>query len=218
MSRSTSTKRIVNAGLPLLIAPVLRAVGATWRIDLRDHAGLTNPQLTVPPLIWVLWHNRLLVVPILYQRYFRHRKGAALISQSKDGEILAECIERFGGEAVRGSSSRGGSAALATLRRKMSDGYDIYITPDGPRGPRYSMSAGAVWLAQSSAVEILPLAAEPSSCWRLGRWDGFIIPRPFARIEVTLGPLHTCHGVEAGRLDAQREILRDLMLQATKTR
>jgi lysophospholipid acyltransferase (LPLAT)-like uncharacterized protein len=218
MSRSTPAKRIVNTALPRLIAPVLRAVGATWSIDLKDHANLTNPAVEVPPLIWVLWHNRLLIVPILYQRYFRHRKGAALISQSKDGEILAGCIERFGGETVRGSTSRGGSAAAATLRRKMSDGYDIYITPDGPRGPRYSMSAGAVWLAQSAEVEILPLAAEASRCWRLGRWDGFIIPKPFAKIEVTLGPLHKCHGEGAADLDAERESLRHLMLQGTKTR
>ena len=167
-------------------------------------------------MIWVLWHNRLLIVPILYERFFRDRKGAALISHSKDGALLAGCIERFGGEAVRGSSSRGGSSALSILRRKLEDGYDIYITPDGPRGPRYTMGPGAVWLARSSGASILPLNVEYSSFWRLGRWDGFVIPKPFARIDVTLQKLYTCN--DAGAAGNEQERLHELLMSGTTLR
>jgi lysophospholipid acyltransferase (LPLAT)-like uncharacterized protein len=167
----------------------------------------------------MLWHNRLIVIPVLYQRLFRHRKGAALISRSKDGELLASCIQRFGGEAVRGSSSRGGSSALAQLNRMISEGYDIYITPDGPRGPRYSLSPGAVWLAQSSGTAIMRVSIEYSSFWRLGRWDGFVIPKPFATIDVTLHPLYTVQeDQDSGGLDAECERLRELMLAGTMLR
>src|SRR5207245_1352991 len=117
----------------------------TWRLRVTDEAGLLNAAGTaaLPPLVWVFWHNRLLVIPVLYGRFFRKRRSAVLISRSRDGGILAGCIERFGGEPVRGSSSRGGAAAMRELQRRMEEGCDAYITPDGPKGPRYSMSAGA---------------------------------------------------------------------------
>src|SRR5579862_6606460 len=91
--------------LSRLAVLVVRAVSRTWKIRVADLSGL-GPASGLPPVIWVLWHNRLLVVPVLHERFFRHRKGAALISKSRDGALLARCIQLFGGEAVRGSSSR----------------------------------------------------------------------------------------------------------------
>lgn len=187
----------------------------TWRLKLNDLAGLTTAHPET--VIWVLWHNRLLVVPILYRRFFSHRKGAALISRSKDGKVLADCIERFGGLAVRGSSSRGGATALAELKRLLADGTDAYITPDGPRGPRYNMGNGAVWLAQSSGTSIVPLHMECSSCWRLGRWDGFIIPKPFARVTVTLQPFYKVQETSTPEeFEAELVRLRAKMMEGTE--
>ncbi len=206
--------------LPTLIATSLRVLGWTWRIRLDDKAGLTAvSDKPLPPVIWMLWHNRLMVIPVLYQRLFRHRKGAALISRSKDGELLANCIRRFGGEAVRGSSSRGGASALGQLRKMIEDGYDIYITPDGPRGPRYNLSPGAIWLSQSSGTPIMRVSIEYSSFWRLGRWDGFVIPKPFARIDVTLHPLYVVRDeAVSGGMEAECAHLRELMMDGTTLR
>lgn len=207
----------ITSLLPGLIAPLLRTLAWTWRFEVDDRAGLTatdSPEQ--PPVIWVLWHNRLIVIPILYERLLRHRKGAALISRSKDGGLLANCIKRFGGETVRGSSSRGGSSALAALKRKLSDGYDVYITPDGPRGPRYELSPGAIWLAQASGARILRVDAESSAVWRLGRWDGFMIPKPFAKVRVTLNPLHSVLSTTGTEeFEAERMRLQDLMMAGT---
>ena len=201
--------------LSFLIAVIVRAVAWTWRVRLDDLSGVTSAAL-LPPVIWVLWHNRLLVVPVLYERFLRHRKGAALISRSKDGGLLAACIERFGGKAVRGSSSRGGSAALAELKRNMSEGYDAYITPDGPRGPRYSLAPGVLWLAQSSGATIQPVRVEYSRCWRLGRWDGFVIPKPFSRVSITLCPFHPVpFTANAGEFQEERERLRGILMAGT---
>jgi lysophospholipid acyltransferase (LPLAT)-like uncharacterized protein len=201
----------------LLIAAILRILAVTWRIEVRDLAGLTGKAPgSERPVIWLLWHNRLIIIPILYERMFRHRKGAALISRSKDGGLLAHSIARFGGESVRGSTSKGGSSALAESKRRIADGYDIYITPDGPRGPRYSLSPGALWLAQSSGAPILPFHVEFSKTWRLGRWDGFMIPKPFARVTVTLGALYVApETATPEEFERERARLRDLMLAGT---
>jgi lysophospholipid acyltransferase (LPLAT)-like uncharacterized protein len=203
--------------LSIVVATCVRLLAWTWRLRVTDEAGvLVTGTGALPPVVWVFWHNRLLVIPVLYERFCRWRPGAVLISRSRDGGILAGCIERFGGNPVRGSSSRGGAAAMRILQQMVGDGYDAYITPDGPKGPRYSMSAGAVWLAQNSGAPVMPVSVEVSSCWRLGRWDGFLIPKPFARVEITLRQTHTVPPVldEAGLL-AEQERLRELMMSQT---
>jgi lysophospholipid acyltransferase (LPLAT)-like uncharacterized protein len=202
--------------LSTAIALLVRMLASTWRMRVHDEAGLLVAGAVVPPLIWVFWHNRLLIVPVLYERFLRHRKSAVLISRSRDGGILAGVIERFGGEAVRGSSSRGGASALRELQRRVEEGCDAYITPDGPKGPRYSVGAGALWLAQATRAELLPVSVECSRSWRLGRWDGFFIPWPFARVEVTLRPPHAVPPDLAGAgVKLEQERLRVLMLSQT---
>ena len=203
--------------LSTLIVAAVRVLSWTWRLRVTDEAGLmATGTATVPPLVWVFWHNRLLVIPVLYSRFFRKRPSVVLISKSRDGGILSGCIERFGGQPVRGSSSRGGAAALLVLQRRMEEGCDAYITPDGPKGPRYSMSAGALWLAQNAGAKVLPVSVEVSRCWRLGRWDGFLIPKPFARVDVTL---RTPHAVlpttDEAAMESERERLRELMMSQT---
>jgi lysophospholipid acyltransferase (LPLAT)-like uncharacterized protein len=75
------------------------------------------------------------------------------------------------------------------LVKKLKEGYDLCITPDGPRGPKYKLSPGAVLLSQHCRVPLMPLAFEFSSVWRLKSWDGFVIPKPFSRIDLTILPL-----------------------------
>jgi lysophospholipid acyltransferase (LPLAT)-like uncharacterized protein len=202
--------------LSTIITLLVRTLARTWRLRVHDEAGVLDPGTVTSPLIWVFWHNRLLIVPVLYERLLRHRKSVVLISRSRDGGILAGVIERFGGEPVRGSSSRGGASALRELQRRMGRGYDAYITPDGPKGPRYSVGAGAIWLAQATGADVLPVSVECSSSWRLGRWDGFFIPRPFARVEVTLRKRHAVPAdLDGLAVNAEQERLRVLMMGQT---
>ena len=119
----------------------------TLRYRIVDRAGVleTPPE---KPLLWAFWHNKLFVMPRLFERYFPGRLGAALASASKDGEIISAFLDRFGIRAIRGSSSRGGGRALIEMKRAIEAGYIMAITPDGPRGPRYSISPGVIKLAQ----------------------------------------------------------------------
>jgi len=197
----------------------IRLLGRTWRVRFVDETGMAlQDTKSTGPVIWMLWHNRLLVAPRTKQQQ-SERPGVALVSRSKDGEILSHCLRSFGIVAVRGSSSRGGSTALAELKRKLEEGYDLYITPDGPRGPRYHLHAGGIWLAQETGAALGPVAVEVSSCWRLGRWDGFLIPKPFAKVCMTLKPLVRLPRLaDEAAVERERARFEELMLAFTELR
>jgi hypothetical protein len=162
---------------------IVRLLLLTLRFRVEDRGGVF--QLPMPrPLLWAFWHNRLLIVPYLFERYFPGRPGAALASVSKDGEAVAAFIECFGVGAVRGSSSRGGARALVEMKRRVDAGEMMAITPDGPRGPRYHLNPGLLKLAQVTGGVIMPVRIEYSRYWELKSWDAFQIPKPFARVHV----------------------------------
>ena len=168
---------------------LMRALLVTLRFRFEDHARVmaTPPE---KPLLWAFWHNRLFVMPYVFEHFFPGRPGAALTSASKDGEILAAFLNRFSVRAIRGSSSRGGAKALVEMKRAIEDGYIIGITPDGPRGPIYHLNPGVVKLAQVTGGFVLPVRVRYSRCWQLKSWDGFMIPKPFATVEITFDTLH----------------------------
>ena len=168
---------------------LMRALLVTLRFRFEDRARVmaTPPE---KPLLWAFWHNRLFVMPYVFEHFFPGRPGAALTSASKDGEILAAFVGCFGVRAIRGSSSRGGARALVEMKRAIEDGFIMGITPDGPRGPRYHLNPGVVKLAQVTGGFVLPVHIRYSRFWELKSWDGFRIPKPFATVEITFDALH----------------------------
>ncbi len=169
---------------------LMRLLFGTLRFRVNDRAGVLA--ITPPrPLLWVFWHNQLFISPYFWERFCPTRRGAALASKSSDGEIIAAIISCFGLRPIRGSSSRGGSRALVEMKRALEDGFDVAITPDGPRGPCYHVNPGVVKLAQLTGGTVFPMHIEYSRCWRLKSWDGFLIPKPFATVQITLDPLYT---------------------------
>jgi lysophospholipid acyltransferase (LPLAT)-like uncharacterized protein len=185
---------------------------ATLRIKVDDQAKVLGTK--DPRLIWLFWHNQLFLIPHLGNRFLPLRPGTALASASKDGEILASFLQRFNVRTVRGSSSRRGATALIELIRSIRDGYDVGITPDGPRGPRYHLHPGAITLAQKTGAKLMPICVRYSRYWSLKSWDAFMIPKPFARVDITLLPLETVAATGEGEeFEAERvrieSILRD---------
>lgn len=184
-----SSPPLVHRILGALGAVVIRTIGWTLRFHIVDRGGIS----AVPPnegIIWSFWHNRLFLMSYVHRRFYSHRPpGAGMTSQSKDGEWAAQLILKFGITPVRGSNSRGGTAALRELARFLRRGLDVGVTPDGSRGPRYELKPGLVLLAQLSRRPILPVGVEYSRFVRLRSWDGFMIPLPFSRVDVTLGEL-----------------------------
>lgn len=155
------------------------------------HGFLTAPPAN--PVIYAFWHNRILAITAAFLRvYPPGRRGVlVLTSASKDGMWLGELASRLGMGSVRGSTTRRGAVAMRELLDKVEAGHDIAITPDGPRGPKYSLGSGLVYLAQKAAIPIVPCHARFHGALRLKTWDQFGIPFPFARLDVTLGPLIT---------------------------
>ncbi len=169
-------------------ATLIRLFSCTyrWRIEDPDNLSADPPG---HPMIWAFWHNRIFVVPVMYRKFLKTRSGAVLSSASKDGEIIAATVSRFGCHSVRGSSSRRGTAALRGLIDWIQAGYDVAVVPDGPRGPRYKLGPGVVRLAQTTNAKILPIRVEYGSFWAFRSWDKFRLPKPFTRVTITFEPL-----------------------------
>ena len=161
----------------------------TLRFAIDDRAGIAGKPVD-ENFIGALWHNRLLIFPTVLRRFFPNRPGAALISASRDGDLLADAIKRFGFDVVRGSSSRMGASAILQLSEVLAAHRDVVITPDGPRGPVYELGPGIIFLAQKTGAAVLPMSVEYSSCWRVKSWDRFIVPKPFSKIRAIIGPPH----------------------------
>jgi len=81
-----------------------------------------------------------------------------------------------------------GASALLELSEVLASGRDILLTPDGPRGPAYELGPGIIFLAQKTGAPVVPVNMEYSSCWRVKNWDRFIIPKPFSKVHVIIGP------------------------------
>jgi len=191
----------VLAWAPAFVAWGVRLLGLTLSIR-RDERAVEPLWQAGAPVIYAVWHGQILLLPLLYGR----RAVCVLASRSRDGEMLTRYIGRFGIEAVRGSSSRGGAAALRHLARWLKRGHEVVIVPDGPRGPAEVVKPGIVGLARLSGAAIVPVAVGASSEWRLGSWDGFRIPRPFARCIARFGePIHVARVVDRRAEEAARE-------------
>jgi len=191
-----------------MIWAVFNLISATLRYRITDpHWLMTRPDLG--PVIYCIWHNRLALCMKLYLAFGRRRNQSAglagLVSASKDGAFLAAILERFGVQPVRGSSSRRGAQALLELSSWADRGYDLAITPDGPRGPRYVVAEGAVMLGQITSRPLVPVSYNLDWKIQLKSWDGFLIPLPFSRCEVTAGRVLL---VPRENSDASREKIR----------
>ncbi len=192
-----------------------RVVAGTIRYHYRDRSGFLDGR--AGPAIYCVWHNRLALCMKIYHDHVMPRNQtaglAAMVSASKDGAFLAGILECFKVQPVRGSSSRRGPQALLELTTWAERGYDLAITPDGPRGPCYVVQEGVMSLAQVTGLPILPASYDLNWKLRCGSWDRFQIPLPFARCEVVIErPIR----VPRQASDAEREGLRRQLEETLK--
>ncbi len=180
--RPNLLQRLALAVIPPLAAAVIRLLGATLRYrDVTDPGTIPGAQHPSAS-IFVFPHRSLLIAA----HRFRHKQIAILISQSFDGELIAQTVRRLGFLPVRGSSSRAGVSGLRGLDRAFRAGHICAFTADGPRGPAMIAKPGAAHLAHlTGAAEIGAFYALPHRAWQLHSWDRFLIPKPFSRVVVT---------------------------------
>lgn len=164
-----------------------------------------------PRVVFTLWHGQML--PILWA----HRQPTGvLISEHRDGEIIAQIIRRFGFFGIRGSSSRGGARALLECVQVLRAGADVAITPDGPRGPRHSFAPGALVVAYRAGAQHVSIVSQADRVWRLRSWDGFEIPKPFARVTVVYGAPRAVVGADVREVSERTSEFAAAMEEATE--
>lgn len=161
--------------------------------------------------IGAFWHGRMLMLPLIYPGKMLH----ILISSHRDGEIIANVMKRFGFGLVRGSSSKGGMAALREMIALLAAGSDLGVTPDGPKGPAEEVKAGVAQVGRLSGKAIIPIAFASSRRLRFTSWDRFYLPLPFSRLVFVVGePLYYAAGEE---LEAFRQRIETALRAVTAT-
>jgi lysophospholipid acyltransferase (LPLAT)-like uncharacterized protein len=167
----------------LLGAASVRAAHATWRVRVIDPQGLAGAvRAGRASAIVAFWHRHIL--SMLAQ--FRGMPICVPVSQHQDGEYVAQVMRRFGLRAVRGSTTRGGLKALRGMLGAAREGLTLAVTPDGPRGPVFSVQPGVFLLARRTALPVYPLGIAVDRAWTAASWDRFVIPKPWARVRIAI--------------------------------
>jgi lysophospholipid acyltransferase (LPLAT)-like uncharacterized protein len=187
-----------------------------WDVD--DLSGLfMNPERTEPVIV-ALWHNQLGLALASYHRHYNplrpHRRLATMVSASRDGGFLAHAMQLMNLHPIRGSSSRRGAQALREFITAARQGFDLAITPDGPRGPRYKVQEGVLAAAQLTGLPIVPAVHRAYPAYTIHSWDQFQIPYPFARCRVTFGPpIHVPRNCTEDQRQSLRQHLENELLR-----
>lgn len=157
------------------------------------------------PFILAFWHGRILMMPKSWRASVPIHM---LISQHRDGQLIARTVSHFGIETVAGSTTRGGSAALRSMLKSLKSGQCVGITPDGPKGPRMRASSGIVNLAKLAGVPILPATFSTSRRKLLGSWDRFAVALPFSRGVFVWGdPITVARNADEPELESARRLV-----------
>ncbi len=201
--RQSPRKRAAAVAIATLGYPVVCALTSTWQwkvsgaeyVDAITQAG-HHP-------ILALWHGRILAAT----PYFANRGIVAMASENFDGEWIARLLGKFGYGAARGSTSRGGPAALRQLVRDVK-AHGVAFTLDGPRGPAEVAQPGAVWLARATGQPLLPFHSEAASSWKLGSWDRTQVPKPFTTVAMAIRrPIYVARDADDEALEGYRREL-----------
>jgi len=161
------------------------------------------------PVIFLVWHGRIFIVPY----FFRRRGIMPLISPSKDGEIAAQIMSRWGYRIIRGSSSHALIRVWSEMKRELQSRGELIIVPDGPRGPNRKMKLGALRLAQETGAILVPFTFSTLRKKFLRSWDNFLIFYPFSRVVAMYGEHFTVNpGLEDDELEREREKIERFMV------
>ncbi len=190
----------------ILGAWLIKLIAFTMRIY-DEPKGFSEKTKTLHA-IYAFWHCMIFIAAYVG----RKRNIQVLISEHSDGEYIAQVIQRLGYGVIRGSTTRGGIRAVKALVNKARDGCSLAITPDGPRGPRFIVQSGSIYLGKKTQLPIIPTVVGLSHYWKLPSWDGFRIPKPFSTALVLYGdPVLIPHNLSEEDMEQHRVFLEQVM-------
>lgn len=191
---------------------ILTCIGHTLRFHI-EGSELYAERAGRNKCILMFWHNRLMLAAEILKRTAPGIKYAALISNSRDGELIAVLVNSY----KRGRTIRvphdARSMALKNLIREIQNQDDVIIvTPDGPRGPAFQVKPGIVLAAAKTSAEVFPLTWSSSGYWKLPTWDGLMLPKPFSKVSVKFGPPVKLSDEAGHNLSEGKELLEKALL------
>jgi lysophospholipid acyltransferase (LPLAT)-like uncharacterized protein len=176
--KALTRSRRVRQGLCWLAAQYIRLVHATGRWEVVGGDIADGYWDRGEPFVLAFWHGRILMMPYCWRRGVPINM---LISQHRDGQIIAQTVKHFDIETIAGSSSRGGAGALRSLVKSLKAGRSVGVTPDGPRGPRMRVSDGVAQLARLAGAPVIPCTFSARRHRLASSWDRFMVALPFSR-------------------------------------
>lgn len=165
--------------VPFMIYVLMRIIWITTKKEFLSNSPKEDKQY-----VFACWHSELLISPQYYRKLFPKHKAGAIASSHKDGQIVSNTINYFNIYPIEGSTSKGGVKALINSLSTLKKGEDVLITPDGPRGPRFTINDGIVALAQKANLKVFTINYKAYNYWQLRSWDKFVIPKPFSKIAI----------------------------------
>jgi len=210
--KSLKKKAVAWLG-PSLAYWVIKILGRTmWFEEI-------NPE--IPRSFWekgisaigAVWHGRLLMMPLAY----KGKKLSFLVSPHRDGQVVGKALERFGFRPILGSTTRKGFSAFKKMIKAHQNGFDIALTPDGPRGPRYQVQIGVIELAKLTGRPIVPCTFSASKRKIFKTWDHFLLPYPFSKGVFIWGePIHVDANGDRAYFEERRTLLETRLNELTE--
>ena len=164
--------------VPLIIYVIMRFI---WYTTSKKFHFITD--IGEEQHVCVCWHNELLMSPQAYRKIHKTQPASAIISSHFDGSLIASTLNMLKIRPLRGSSKKGARQVLLQAFKSIKSGEEVLITPDGPRGPRHSMSDGAIGIALKSKLPIFVMNYKAEKYWEMKSWDRFVIPKPFTKVD-----------------------------------
>ena len=193
-------------------ALVVRLLSATWRVQRIDPDSVGDRVVKRQHRLFVaFWHRHLLSLLCIYRGY----PLCVPVSEHRDGEYVAQVMERYGYLAVRGSTTRGSRRMLRDLLAAVRAGWNCAITPDGPRGPKFSVQPGIIMLARRTGMPVYPVGVAAEKAWVMNSWDEFVIPKPRTKVAVVVGEPLSVDELRAGETKALCKALGERIHRAT---
>jgi len=197
---------------PWLGYQFIRLLHLCMRVEYRGQNRLEAARRESGNYILAFWHSRFVMMPYVYP----DARIVVLASSHRDSRMLGNILTRFGLVRVEGSSTRGGTAGLRKLLRKVREGYDVGITPDGPKGPRRVVKEGVVATARFTGLPIIPVTFSAYPARRLKSWDRTLIPRLFTRGLFVIGdPLRIPRSADEEAMETYRQELESVLNRLT---
>lgn len=206
MFLKTKLQKIKFSLIVMIGAIFIRLLACTIRVVDRPKKHPEKLLRQGKDVIYAYWHSFILI-PVYTARNLGIK---VLVSQHRDGEFITQVIERFGFVTIRGSSTRGGTRALLKLVKDPDDRATLAITPDGPRGPRFVVQPGIIFLGQKTGLPIIPVSLGLTNFWELPTWDKLRIPKPFSKAALIYGePIHIPPKLNKSEMEEYRKLLEE---------